>query len=546
MPFIPSFQHGVLQSTKMLNGHEESELYLYEPNRYPLGFVCPVRCSFEVSATDTLDEGKRVCWIWCHPSAFLAVIDRFKSIAKNHDIVIRDESRQFVRYELRGPMSSFVLQAASHCQIPVLMEKDSESVIGDGDCFTSTLPIHPKLLSVAQPFILNDKATANRKAKSFQFRLKQDFIGRHSPLQHPSVLVQQGKACSQVMNHHFHCHFEDAPDSEEQFPFKMVARRFYQSNAKWLGHKIVGWDVIVPVHAEPKRASFWWNNLHFAGGRVIGMDQKLAMRLEMTSKGRRFPVDYLDSNISVHYWLKYRKYGALKEYFKRPKSKRPHSFPKYPFAFWPNVLNLIHSDIENMTMAEEAVASNLKAVEQSEKSVDNNKMDAESSSSMKSAHYTLNHTLFGLKHDCNLMHHISAKLHLDRVDKFGGEWIKDPKRKYFIMRNVDILRRIKAKESMHSMMSKWNGTALINVDIVMCSKGVPAAGNALFANGDLCGYVVDGAYSSIEGKGIGFGLVIMDKVAALYRATNHKLILNMKGMAMNPHQHFQCYVDVSM
>ncbi len=277
LPYIAPFQHHLLRSEEVLSGHRESELYLYDHNRYPLGFVCAVRLSFDAvansAAIPTMPD--RVCWIWCHAAVFRAVIDRFKEIAEGHSVKVRDESRKFVRFEVRGPMSSFVVSAASLCQIPVLMDKHSGRAIGDGDCLTATLPSDPEAISAEQPFVFGDRAWSNRRrAKCLRFQLKHSFILRHSPMQHPSVLVQRYKACSSTMTRHFHRYFEGGGGSDDgHFPFQMVCRRFYDEDddSLVLGHKVVGWDLVIPIHAETRRARSWWNNLHFGGGRVTAM-----------------------------------------------------------------------------------------------------------------------------------------------------------------------------------------------------------------------------------------------------------------------------------
>ena len=582
VPHIAPFQHGLLRSEEVLSGHRESEFCLYDRGRYPLGFECAVRCSFDavplasaegVASADSADsadsaERDRVCWLWCHAAVFSAVIGHFKSMAEGqgHGVEVRDESRKFVRFEVRGPTSSLVVAAASECQVPVLMDKHSDRVIGDGDCLTSTLPNDPRVISAAQPFVFGDKTGLRRSGKCLRFQLKHDFVLRHSPMQHPAVLVQRYRACSSTMTRHFHRHWhseaegksEDVPTaSSSQFAFKMVARRFYDENGHSLEsrsgpkRRVVGWDIIIPIHAEPRRARFWWRNLHFAGGRVIGMEQKEAMRLEMGRRGRLFPIDYLDGSASIHYWLKHRKYAKLKELHKRPRAKRARPLtPRYPFAFWPNVLFLVLKEerLESMRLHTETVRVNMRKLAQLEGAQQHGDGDgdgAEPQSRCKEeAQFLLNHTLFGLKHDSPLMRRIAAKLHLDHIDQFGGQWLSDPDCRYFIVRDEDVLQRIAKREPVE--MEQGDATALLHVDIQMCSKGVPTTGSPLFADDALIGIVVDGAYSAIAGKGIGMGLVVMDKLVTLYaKATaDHGPTATLKSFGAFPNHSFQCHLKV--
>ena len=86
---------------------------------------------------------------------------------------------------------------------------------------------------------------------------------------------------------------------------------------------------------------------------------------------------------------------------------------------------------------------------------------------------------------------------------------------------------------------------MVRVDVEMLSKGVPTAGSPLFVGHALSGYVVDGAYSSVAGKGIGFGLMTMDKLLTLHSDTNDKTV-TMKPYGAFPNLAFQCIVEVSL
>ena len=244
----------------------------------------------------------------------------------------------------------------------------------------------------------------------------------------------------------------------------MIARRYYGEDNQDLPirNKIVGWDVIIPIHSntlkswrdnEPtmrftSTARFWWNNLYFAGGRVIGYEQKLFMRLEMKMKQLIFPVDYIDCSASAHYWLRYYKLLQLQTYFRKPKSKRINPYPMYPYSLWPNVLNLFKDESESITeLNGDEMQKNLVQINKHQQQLinDKNKNKADSKEEdedidiemdiQKQLQYIFNHTLWGLKNDCKLMNDIHLNLKQDVIEKFDTNWNKSKQYQYFIVRD---------------------------------------------------------------------------------------------------------------
>ena len=63
---------------------------------------------------------------------------------------------------------------------------------------------------------------------------------------------------------------------------------------------------------------------------------------------------------------------------------------------------------------------------------------------------------------------------------------------------------------------------LVIVDIKMCSKGVPTIGNPIFLNDTLCGYVINGGYSCVQGCGIGIGIIRLTQLISSNNTDKNK------------------------
>ena len=598
-PFVAPFQreqNGIFLNGSVLNGYRECQLYLYKKDCYPFDFLCTVKCSWNAVQINMENEDNndqdRVCWLWCHASVFQALF-KLLNQCNNAGIEIRNESRKFVRYELRGPMSSFVLQAATNCSVPNLMEEKSAVHIEDGCVMSSKLICDPNHYSVAQPFIL-DKTMKNN-SKSLQFQLKEGFVKKHQPCQHPLVLINQYKMENFRMNGDFHSYFKQTQDIEMKakadnddnansknkkkkilkplyiFPFMMIAKRYFNENdieSLPIRNQIIGWDLIIPVHTKTLQSfipnqpaiefssidQFWWNNLYFAGGRVIGYEQKMFMRLEMKQNQLLFPIDYIDSKASIHYWLKYYKHPTLTEYFKRPKSKRINPYPSYPFTFWPNLLLLFQTKdtMKSAELSDIEIKNNLLKIEKYEKQMDPTERDKQGDIEMdadKQCQYLMNHTLWGLKNDSDLMNNLRIDLKSDTIECFEKEWNLNKQSKYFIVRNVEMLQNIKESLSLHreidfSALYQWNesilNVALVIVNVKMSQKGVPTIGNPIFVNDKLFGYVMYGGYSSISGGGIGVGAVRLSEMLKIKEDDSISVI----PFWNYPNQRHECVLSV--
>ena len=605
LPFIAPFQKDeLLKNKNVLNGYNEYQLYIYKKNCYPFDFLCTVKCSWnaiQINQNDTNSDSitdiddDRVCWLWCHASIYYALYNLLEKLVNGTSIKIRNESRKFVRYELRGPMSNFVLHAASDCFIPNLMEQKSDEFINDGDIMCCKLICDPNHYSVAQPFIFNKKI--NNKSKTLKFQLKYDFIINNSPCQHPLILINQYKANNFMMNHEFHRYFEQKEDIEMElktndndkkkqkkkirnplfiFPFMMIAKRYYDDKKDDkelpLRNKIVGWDIIIPMHStklksfrnkEPSLrftsiARFWWNNLYFAGGRVIGYQQKVFMRLEMKMNQLLFPIDFMDSMSSIHYWLRYYKLQKLQTYFKKPKSKRINPYPLYPYSFWPNILNLFqHEKVtqNDMELNGDEMSQNIIKIEKYKNQLMNDKKDENEDDDIemdidKQLQYLMSYTIWGLKHDCDFMKNIKLNLTKDVIDTFDIDWNGNKYCKYFIFRDKKILQDIKIKRLHHqnidlkevcNLDESLLKYALAIVDIEMCTKGVPTVGNPIFLGDDtLFGYVIEGSYSCVKGGGIGIGIVKFNQLFSDRK--NDEITIS--PFWNYPEQRFKCRIQI--
>eukprot|EP01084_Bolivina_argentea_P306189 529055_1 len=258
LPFIAPFQteNKLFIDTQVMNGNKEYELYLYKKNCYPFEFLCTVKCCWNGIQINSETEHKnnnqdieRVCWLWCHASVYKALFKLLENCIQQNDnnVEIRNESRKFVRYELRGPMCGFVLEATTGCFIPNLMEEKSEEFIENGNVMCGKLICNPERYCVRQPFILNNNISKKNKCKSLNFQLKQDFILCNTPRQHPLVILNEYKRNNYEMNADFHTYFKYHNEDVKmelktnnnnkkkrkvrnqlfEFPFMIIGKRFY-------------------------------------------------------------------------------------------------------------------------------------------------------------------------------------------------------------------------------------------------------------------------------------------------------------------------------
>ena len=89
--------------------------------------------------------------------------------------------------------------------------------------------------------------------------------------------------------------------------------------------------------------------------------------------------------------------------------------------------------------------------------------------------------------------------------------------------------------------------ALIIVDIKMCQKGVPTIGNPIFLNDKLCGYVINGGYSSVQGCGIGIGIIRLNQFMLLNKTnTRDTNKIKISPFWNYPDLRFDCYIKISV
>lgn len=609
--FVAPFeQENMFSNKNFINGKNEFTLNFYYKEYYPFGFLCKVQCMFNMCIESELkskSESKRqdrILWIWCHISCFEPLwqllfekIDILNRNKKNDDDLIRmtNKSMDFVRYQLRGPMSSLVLFGATNCFVPNVCNVSKE--IERKECENQN-EIEKENLIMTSAMYCNPNEYCARKCfikqkTSKDICLKKTFVECGTPTMHPLFAMHKYHLNNLKYCNYFHESMDndnnvnndekkndDSKDTNNEWKMKnMLKRKFrfeipFMMICKWNN----GWDIIIPtkmtikcniihldlnLNSKMERAKLiskyenlnnindlnniklrydnigrlFWQWLHFAGGKVIGYNEKIQTFYEKNKFGINdllFPYHCIDSIISIHYWLKYIKLDKLINFYKKPKSKRKISqYPHLPFDFCCNFVQLFG---KYQAMTEIEISSFIKRY------LLNQPNDV-----------TITSILFNIK-NCNVL--TMNKINWDQclqsqvMPYFYKDWNTGNERhNYFIIRDIKVLRQINQllisnisrnnnsssnnsnsnsdsnnnnstnSGDISSMIkSDWKSSvwdrALIAITIEMRNKGVPHVNDPVFvANGrnsndeNHIGYVINGGYSKQCGKGIGIAIV---------------------------------------
>uniref|UniRef100_A0A915PE04 Ribonucleases P/MRP protein subunit POP1 n=1 Tax=Setaria digitata TaxID=48799 RepID=A0A915PE04_9BILA len=357
-----------------LDGRFEMPVMLYEPGKYPYGFIAPVRFSWSKNRTDQ----KYSLAVWTHPSSSKSILSKFINLFKlkkqdeavdavrvdkvprsidewrlrnlqiKTDIYVNDEgvklldlSDQIVRFRLYGPKSFEILHNVlavvdenklEDCWMKEFLSRNhfwrsecsrhSPGELPDGTIF-SLLVEDPRLsrpLKKIKPSEPNHCSTKLLDVSGFPLPLNDfwDFEIRKKALEKKMTEVDlQKKRSMQLL---------PVKTSEAKIPILLIVRNTGRGTLS----PFIGLDLIAPSGFGLE----FWLALQYGTARAIGLkDQKF---LELESNHLNFPADVPDCDAGRNEFKQ--EYINLQEkYIRQPHNRRLKYWNslsiKYPFTF---------------------------------------------------------------------------------------------------------------------------------------------------------------------------------------------------------------------
>ncbi|KAI7862678.1 NUC188 domain-containing protein [Spinellus fusiger] len=351
-PFLPS-----VGSDRYTKGQRMGTTHLYEPMAYPTHLICPITYVWKPPMPSNEET---VLWLWAHPSADKeAVYFIKKAIEKESlvlekvdvsDICVQKQTDTLARFEITGPHATALLQSVL---LPVEARKEpnvnasdsleSYQVWKDIGCLNSSCSLSSGVvlgLTVEDPRLkFPQRKRPSTKEISPEVSQRLSNLLRHWPdhvmtsdLWDSTARLTSSE--SRVREYALNKRREqnllpgsklELTDQDSKIPVLLIHQGWDLSTASTQPtpyvhqhqhqHQVERWIVLLPYGW----GSAFWNSLVFAGAKVIGIHDVHALSLE--SGHSCFPYDYPGTR-AYEAHREEAKTSAQRQWLKTPPAKR--------------------------------------------------------------------------------------------------------------------------------------------------------------------------------------------------------------------------------